>query len=90
MIPRVRHNARARQATAGSSSHKNRKRKRDADPNTLAEENPNAEIIAFKTQVDKDLHRKDRIRQEVPLTENLKLVRLKLSVGYRKRIKGIH
>lgn len=65
MIPRVRYNAKGRQATAGSSTHKNRKRKRPTDPTASEDENPNADIVAFKTKEDKDLDKKDRLRQEV-------------------------
>lgn len=60
--PRERHNAKARQSTAGQ--RKKGKRKATSivkDPDY----DPNAEIIAPKSEEQKELDRRERLRQEV-------------------------
>lgn len=69
---RERYNARARQSVAGGASHKKRKR-RSANGSTgdtagapievLAD--PNAEIIGLKPLEQKELERRERVKQQV-------------------------
>jgi ATP-dependent RNA helicase DHX37/DHR1 len=64
--PRARFNARARQSSAGESSHKKRKRVvPPLDPKNVNHD-PNVEIIKPKTKEDKELDRRERLKQEVP------------------------
>lgn len=70
---RERYNAKARQSVAGGTSHKKRRRRvtkgpAGSDPSgapteTLAD--PNAEIISLKSLEQRELERKERIRQQV-------------------------
>ena len=61
-IPRHRHNAKARQSTAGQR----KKSKRKATPTVKEPDyDPNAEIIALKSDEQKELDRRERLRQEV-------------------------
>ena len=61
------HNAKARQSTAGSRKKGKVKAKRDDTNPAQAEpsSNPNAEILVPKTQEQKDLERRERLRAEV-------------------------
>ena len=56
-----RHNAKARQSSAGA--HK--KKKRAKVTNEAANEDPNALIVVPKSEAQKDLDRKEKLRQEV-------------------------
>jgi ATP-dependent RNA helicase DHX37/DHR1 len=60
--PREKHNAKARQSTAGQR----KKGKRKAS-STIKEpdHDPNAEIIALKSEEQKELDRRERLRQDV-------------------------
>ena len=70
---RERYNARARQSVAGGASHKKRKRKNAKGPaggNSAGAPNeglpdPNAEIIGLKSLEQKELERRERIKQQV-------------------------
>ncbi|GJE85929.1 ATP-dependent RNA helicase [Phanerochaete sordida] len=63
MNARERHNAKARQSTAGQR----KKGKRKAKPSLAKEANydPNAELIVPKSEEQKELDRKERLRQEL-------------------------
>lgn len=70
---RERYNARARQSVAGGTSHKKRKRRSasgltgvDATGAPVeAFADPNAEIIGLKSPEQKELERRERVRQQV-------------------------
>jgi ATP-dependent RNA helicase DHX37/DHR1 len=70
---RERYNARARQSVAGGASHKKRKRRNASGPArgdasgapTTVLPDPNAEIISFKPLEQKELERRERVRQQV-------------------------
>ena len=71
---RGRYNARARQSIAGGASHKKRRRKNVNGPvggdSAVAPQisvipDPNAEIISLKPLEQKELERKERVRQQV-------------------------
>lgn len=70
---RERYNARARQSVAGGASHKKRKRRnadgaagRDASGAPIAViPDPNAEVISLKPLEQKELERRERVRQQV-------------------------
>ena len=70
---RERYNARARQSVAGGASHKKRKRRSANDPpggnaagaSIAVFPDPNAEIISLKSCEQKELERRERVRQQV-------------------------
>ena len=70
---RERHNARARQSVAGGASHKRRKRRSANGPTggdtagapSEVLPDPNAEIISLKPLEQKELERRERVRQQV-------------------------
>ena len=70
---RQRYNARARQSLAGGASHKKRKRRNanrptgeDAAEAPIATgPDPNAEIINLKSLEQKELEKRERVRQQV-------------------------
>lgn len=70
---RERYNSKARQSVAGGSSHKKRRRRGTKGPTggdpsgppTEALTDPNAEIISLKSLEQKEIERKERIRQQV-------------------------
>lgn len=70
---RERYNARARQSAAGGSSHKRRKRRNATGPtgggtaevSSAVIPDPNAEIISLKPFEQKELERKERVKQQV-------------------------
>ncbi|KAH9841541.1 P-loop containing nucleoside triphosphate hydrolase protein [Rhodofomes roseus] len=71
---RQRYNAKARQSTVGGSSHKKKgKRKaKDTQDHDVQEENPNAEIVVPKSSEQKELDRKEKLRQELFDQQNSK------------------
>ena len=70
---RERYNARARQSVAGGASHKKRKRRNAKGPTgggtsgapSAVIPDPNAEIISSKPLEQKELERRERVRQQV-------------------------
>ena len=67
-----RYNARARQSVAGGSSHKKRRRRNANGPTedsakapTAVTPDPNAEMISLKPLEQKELERRERVRQQV-------------------------
>ena len=64
---RQRYNAKARQSTVGGSSHKKKgKRKlQEPPPQDASEVDPNAEIVVPKSEEQKELDRREKLRQEV-------------------------
>lgn len=63
--PRERYNAKARQSTAGPSHKKGKKKSLSGSKSDPASSDPNAAIHVPKTKDDKDLDRKEKLRQEV-------------------------
>jgi len=70
---RQRYNARARQSVAGGTSHKKRKRRNangptGGDPAGAPSEvllDPNAEVVSLKPLEQKELERRERVKQQV-------------------------
>ena len=67
---RQRYNAKARQSTVGGSSHKKKGKRKSLDPlgQDVPEVDPNAEIVVPKSEEQKELDRREKLRQEVRLT----------------------
>lgn len=64
--PRERHNAKARQSTTDSHKKKSERNKSSAsDSVEVPELDVNAEVITPKTQEQKELDRKEKLKQEV-------------------------
>lgn len=59
---RERYNAKARQSTAGTHKKKRAKVAHDA---TTAEDDPNALIVVPKTEAEKELDKKEQLKQQV-------------------------
>ena len=63
---RERFNAKARQSTAGSHKKKGKRPNKGGDSSgTQESSNPNAEIVVPKTEEQKELDRKEKLKQEV-------------------------
>ena len=63
---RERFNAKARQSTAGSHKKKGKRQNKGRDSlGTQESSNPNAEIVVPKTEEQKELDRKEKLKQEV-------------------------
>ncbi|EMD39965.1 hypothetical protein CERSUDRAFT_92451 [Gelatoporia subvermispora B] len=61
---RQRFNAKARQSTAGAS-HKKKARRKTQDATAADQPDPNAEIVAPKSEEQKELDRKEKLKQEL-------------------------
>ncbi|KAG8930712.1 putative ATP-dependent RNA helicase DHR1 [Tulasnella sp. 418] len=99
---RIRFNAKARQSTAGGSSHKKRKikRKNNVDQEAGNEivlrtpaiemNDPNAEIIIPKSVEEKEIDRRERLRQELLEASNSKMTskkRKRMDAYIEKKLK---
>ncbi|KZT73805.1 P-loop containing nucleoside triphosphate hydrolase protein [Daedalea quercina L-15889] len=71
---RQRYNARARQSTVGGSSHKKKGKRKSSgvQDKNATDENPNAEIVAPKSDEQKELDRREKLRQELLSEQNMK------------------
>lgn len=67
---RQRYNAKARQSTVGGSSHKKKGKRKTQQPlsQDAPEVNPNAEIVAPKSEEQKEQDRREKLREEVRRT----------------------
>lgn len=67
---RQRYNAKARQSTVGGSSHqkKGKRKPQDSTNQDASEPDPNAEIVVLKSEEQKDLDRREKLREEVCFT----------------------